>query len=89
MQIEPGTFLNGATTIRSNSIVGPDCTITDSEIGHDVVITSSEVTLTDIDDGARVWPWAHLRPGTMLGSQTTVGAFTETKNAQTLSLIHI
>lgn len=83
VQIEPGTFLNGATTIRSNSIVGPDCTITDSEIGHDVVITRSEVTLTDIADGARVGPWANLRPGTMLGSQTTVGAFTETKNAQT------
>ncbi len=82
VEIEPGTFLNGATTIGSGSRIGPDCTLIDTEVGHDAVVTRSEATLAVIGDGVRVGPWANLRPGTVLSAQVRVGAFVETKNAK-------
>jgi bifunctional UDP-N-acetylglucosamine pyrophosphorylase/glucosamine-1-phosphate N-acetyltransferase len=79
--ILPGSHLNGATSVESGAVIGPETTLTDCEVGEDTVITRTEATLAVLGDGVRVGPWANLRPGTVLDAGTRIGAFVETKNA--------
>jgi len=76
----PGGFLNGATTIGAGATVGPDVTVTDSEIREEATVTRSEVTLAVVGEGVRVGPFSNIRPGSVLDRDAKVGAFVETKN---------
>jgi bifunctional UDP-N-acetylglucosamine pyrophosphorylase/glucosamine-1-phosphate N-acetyltransferase len=78
----PGTFLKGVTSIGVGSTVGPEVTMTDTEVGADASIVKSHVNGSRIGDGASVGPFAYLRPGTDLGPDGKIGTFVETKNAK-------
>ncbi|NBU22329.1 MAG: bifunctional UDP-N-acetylglucosamine diphosphorylase/glucosamine-1-phosphate N-acetyltransferase GlmU [Actinobacteria bacterium] len=78
----PGTRLHGLTTIGEGSIIGPDTTLTDVEVGEGVRINRTDATSSKIYSGATVGPFAFIRPGTELGADGKIGAFVETKNAQ-------
>ena len=78
----PGTYLKGFTTIGTGSTVGPEVTMTDTEVGADASIVKSHITGSKIGDGASVGPFAYLRPGTDLGADGKIGTFVETKNAK-------
>lgn len=80
--ILPGTQLHGATTIGAGSVIGPDTTLTDVEIGRDVQVIRCHGSLAVLQDGAQVGPFSYLRPGTVLGPGGKIGTFVETKNAQ-------
>ena len=82
VEILPGTFLHGATSIATGSIIGPDTTLTDCEVGEGVRVRRSEATLAAFLAGAEVGPFAYIRPGTELGEGGKIGAFVEAKNAQ-------
>lgn len=79
-EILPGTRLRGATTIGENAIIGPDTTLTDTEVGDLAVVTRTDATLAVIGTAANVGPFAYLRPGTVLGAAGKIGTFVETKN---------
>ncbi|MBO9578584.1 MAG: bifunctional UDP-N-acetylglucosamine diphosphorylase/glucosamine-1-phosphate N-acetyltransferase GlmU [Microbacteriaceae bacterium] len=79
-EILPGTQLRGATTIGENAIVGPDTTLTDTEVGDLATVSRSDATLAVIGTAATVGPFAYLRPGTVLGAAGKIGTFVETKN---------
>ncbi|HWK20195.1 MAG TPA: bifunctional UDP-N-acetylglucosamine diphosphorylase/glucosamine-1-phosphate N-acetyltransferase GlmU [Microbacteriaceae bacterium] len=79
-EILPGTRLRGATTIGQNAIVGPETTLTDTEVGDLAVVTRTEATLAVIGTASNVGPFAYLRPGTVLGAAGKIGTFVETKN---------
>lgn len=81
-RILPGTFLEGATSIGANSVVGPDTTLRDCEVGVGAHITRTDATLAVIEAGATVGPFSYLRPGTLLGADGKIGAFVETKNSR-------
>ncbi len=66
----PGTRLHGSTHLCAGSVTGPDTTVTDTRIGAGAT-----------GERATVGPFAHLRPGSVLGAGAKVGAFAETKNA--------
>lgn len=82
VEILPGTFLHGATSIGTGSIIGPDTTLTDCEVGADVRVRRSEATLAAFQDGAEIGPFSFIRPGTELGAGGKIGAFVEAKNAR-------
>ena len=82
VEIRPGTFLHGATSISTGAIVGPDTTLVDCEVGEGAHIRRSEATLAVFGDGVEVGPFAFIRPGTELGAGGKIGAFVETKNAK-------
>ncbi|WP_336660987.1 bifunctional UDP-N-acetylglucosamine diphosphorylase/glucosamine-1-phosphate N-acetyltransferase GlmU [Leucobacter sp. USHLN153] len=82
VEVLPGTFLQGATSIASGAVVGPDTTLIDCEVGADARIRRSEATLAVFSAGVDVGPFAYIRPGTELGAGGKIGAFVETKNAQ-------
>lgn len=79
--IEPNTFLYGNTRIGKNCNIGPLSRITNSILGDDVQVVSSQITGSVLEDGVRVGPFAHLRPGTVLKRGVKIGDFVEVKNA--------
>ena len=82
VEILPGTFLHGATSIATGAVVGPDTTLVDCEVGEGARIRRSEATLAVFAAGAEVGPFAYIRPGTELGERGKIGAFVEAKNAK-------
>ncbi|MGA8979256.1 MAG: bifunctional UDP-N-acetylglucosamine diphosphorylase/glucosamine-1-phosphate N-acetyltransferase GlmU [Pedococcus sp.] len=80
--ILPGTQLLGATSIGADAVIGPDCTLTDTEVGEGAEVKRTEALLAVIGAGATVGPFSYLRPGTELGAAGKIGGFVETKNAK-------
>ncbi|MEO7421959.1 MAG: bifunctional UDP-N-acetylglucosamine diphosphorylase/glucosamine-1-phosphate N-acetyltransferase GlmU [Ornithinibacter sp.] len=78
----PGTQLLGATSIGAGAVVGPEVTLTDTEVGDGAQVTRSVANLAVIGAGATVGPYSYLRPGTRLGARAKIGGFVETKNAE-------
>ncbi len=77
----PGTQLLGATSIGAQAVVGPEVTLTDTEVGDGAQVTRAVANLALIGPGATVGPYSYLRPGTRLGAHGKIGGFVETKNA--------
>jgi bifunctional UDP-N-acetylglucosamine pyrophosphorylase/glucosamine-1-phosphate N-acetyltransferase len=80
--LQPGTQLLGATTVATGAVVGPDTTLTDTEVGEGASVVRSHCQLAVIGPAATVGPFSFLRPGTSLATGAKVGAFVETKNVQ-------
>lgn len=55
--------------------------ITNSIIGENVTISSSQIEDSEIDDGCKVGPFAHVRNHSKLGKNLRVGNFVEIKNS--------
>jgi bifunctional UDP-N-acetylglucosamine pyrophosphorylase/glucosamine-1-phosphate N-acetyltransferase len=77
----PGTQLLGATTIGVDAVVGPEVTLTDTEVGDGAHVQRAVANLAVVGPGATVGPYSYLRPGTRLGAKGKIGGFVETKNA--------
>jgi bifunctional UDP-N-acetylglucosamine pyrophosphorylase/glucosamine-1-phosphate N-acetyltransferase len=80
--IDINCIFEGMVTIGNNVSIGANCHVTDSTIGDGVQILPNTILESTIV-GARsvVGPFARLRPGTELASDTKVGNFVETKKA--------
>jgi bifunctional UDP-N-acetylglucosamine pyrophosphorylase/glucosamine-1-phosphate N-acetyltransferase len=78
----PGTFLEGATSIGAESVIGPETTLVDVEVGDHASVCRTHASLAVVAAGASVGPYSHLRPGTVIGEGSKVGTFVETKNAR-------
>jgi bifunctional UDP-N-acetylglucosamine pyrophosphorylase/glucosamine-1-phosphate N-acetyltransferase len=77
VQLLGETRLGGDCLIRSYTVI-EDCTLGDSvEILPGCMLEGSSV-----GDGARIGPFAHLRPGSEIGEKAHVGNFVETKKAR-------
>jgi len=82
-EIEPGAILLGRTRIGKNCRIGAYSVITDSELADDVTVRPScVVTESGIAKGASIGPFAHLRPGSVIGEDARVGNFVEIKKAR-------
>ena len=79
--ILPGTQLLGATSIGAGALIGPEVTLTDTEVGDKAEVTRTVALLAVVGARATVGPYSFLRPGTTLGADGKIGGFVETKNA--------
>jgi bifunctional UDP-N-acetylglucosamine pyrophosphorylase/glucosamine-1-phosphate N-acetyltransferase len=81
--IEPYVQLLGRTKIGAGSRIRSFTVIENCTLGRDVLVRQSCV-LTDsaIADGARIGPFAHLRPGCEIGEDVHVGNFVEIKKSK-------
>ena len=81
--IDINCVFDGSVTIGSNVSIGANCQIIDSTIGDGVVaiLPNTIIESSVVGDRAVIGPFARLRPGTELGSDTKVGNFVETKKA--------
>lgn len=80
--IYPYVTIEGASRIGRDCVVGPGVHLHTVVIGDRVEVRTGTVAVeSTIDDDAAVGPYAHLRPGSMLGHHVRVGNFVETKKA--------
>jgi bifunctional UDP-N-acetylglucosamine pyrophosphorylase/glucosamine-1-phosphate N-acetyltransferase len=79
--VEPATFLRGGTRIGERSAIGPATTVIDCEIGDGASIVHSYLHEARVGDGAKVGPFAYLRPGADLRENSKAGTFVEIKNS--------
>ena len=77
----PGVRLAGETRIGAGATIGPDCTLTDTEVGADAVVRNTTADSAIIGPECDIGPYTYLRPGTRLGAGAKVGAYVEMKNA--------
>ncbi len=79
--IEPNVLLKRGTRIGEDCLIGAGSRIERSTLGNGVQILSSQIVGATIEDGSKVGPFAHLRPGTRLGKGVKIGDFVEIKNS--------
>jgi bifunctional UDP-N-acetylglucosamine pyrophosphorylase/glucosamine-1-phosphate N-acetyltransferase len=77
----PNTHVLRATVVDSGATIGPDTSLVDCEVGEGATVTRTDATLAIIGAGAKVGPFAYLRPGTVLAAKGKIGTFVETKNS--------
>jgi bifunctional UDP-N-acetylglucosamine pyrophosphorylase/glucosamine-1-phosphate N-acetyltransferase len=80
--ILPGTLLRGDTKIGSDCVVGPSADLLDTVVGDGALVEHSVGRGAAIGAGVSVGPYAYLRPGTVLGESSKVGAYCELKNTK-------
>lgn len=80
--IYPGVVLEGATTIGADCVIGPHTHLVDTRLDDGASISQSRAVLAEVGEGAKVGPFAHLRPGTVIGSRAKIGSFVELKQAE-------
>jgi bifunctional UDP-N-acetylglucosamine pyrophosphorylase / glucosamine-1-phosphate N-acetyltransferase len=77
-----GVCLEGTTRIGHDCILEPGVHLTNCIVGDRVHLkTGSVADSATIEDDSAVGPYAHLRPGTSLGTKVKIGNFVETKQA--------
>ena len=79
--ILPGTMITGKTSIGSACRIGPGTTIEQSTIGDGCIIRNSALEEATLEDGVRMGPFSHCRPGTYLARNVRMGNFGEVKNS--------
>ncbi|MCC7121715.1 MAG: bifunctional UDP-N-acetylglucosamine diphosphorylase/glucosamine-1-phosphate N-acetyltransferase GlmU [Gammaproteobacteria bacterium] len=80
--IDVNVILNGRVRIGCNVVIGPNCVLTDCEIGDGAeVLANSIIEGAKVGRGARIGPFARLRPDTELGADVHVGNFVEIKKS--------
>ena len=78
--IHPGVILEGRTSIGARCELHAGVRIVDSTLEDDVLVNNHCVIQgARIARGARVGPFAHLRPQTDIGAEARIGNFVETK----------
>jgi bifunctional UDP-N-acetylglucosamine pyrophosphorylase/glucosamine-1-phosphate N-acetyltransferase len=81
--IAPGVRLTGRTSIGGGCRIQAGTRISDSTLGDAVtVLDQCVVTESTVASRARLGPFAHLRPKSVVGEDAHVGNFVELKNTQ-------
>lgn len=81
VEILPMTFLLGATSIATGSVVGPNTRLTDVTVGPDCSVEETVGIETVMDSHVTCGPRAYLRPGTHLCDNSKVGTHVEIKKS--------
>jgi bifunctional UDP-N-acetylglucosamine pyrophosphorylase/glucosamine-1-phosphate N-acetyltransferase len=82
-EIGRNVVLRGRTRIGVGARIDDGCILTDTEVGAGAILLPYTVaTEARIGPGAKVGPFAHLRPGTDLGPDVHVGNYVETKKTR-------
>lgn len=81
--IEPFVQLLGSTRIGAGSHIRSFTVIENCTVGDNVLIRQSCILAeSTVEAGAKIGPFAHLRPGSEIGEDAHVGNFVETKKAR-------
>lgn len=80
--IYPNVYIEGKTVIGKGCTIYPNTRIVGSIIGNNVIIKDSTVIESStVKDKAIIGPFAHIRPGSIIGSSSKVGNFVEVKKS--------
>ncbi len=82
--ILPNTIIRsikGKCKIGSACEIGPNSLIEDSTIGDGVALNNVQCYQSVVESGAKIGPFAQLRPGSHIGQNVKIGDFVEIKNS--------
>ncbi|MEW5920915.1 MAG: bifunctional UDP-N-acetylglucosamine diphosphorylase/glucosamine-1-phosphate N-acetyltransferase GlmU [Bacillota bacterium] len=79
--IYPQTILEGATEVGEGCLLGPGTHLIDSILKDAVTCRQSTLWESTVEEGARIGPYAYLRPGSVIGPGAKIGDFVEIKNS--------
>jgi len=89
VEIEPDTVIEPFVQLLGRTRIGTDCmirsytVIENCTLGDGVLVRQGCVLgESTVEDGAKIGPFAHLRPGSQIGEDAHVGNFVETKKAR-------
>ncbi len=78
----PNVRIEGRTKIGDGCVIYPGSRIIDSVIAGSVTVKDcSVIEESDIASGASIGPFAHLRPGSIIGERARIGNFVEVKKS--------
>jgi len=89
VQVEPDTVIEPFVQLLGHTRIGSDClirsysVIENCTLGNEVLLLQSCILADSVvADGAKIGPFARLRPGSDIGKGAHVGNFVETKKAK-------
>jgi bifunctional UDP-N-acetylglucosamine pyrophosphorylase/glucosamine-1-phosphate N-acetyltransferase len=87
VEIDINCVFEGRVHLADGVRIGPHCVIANARIGAGTEVLGfthidGEAKEVTIGEGARIGPFARLRPGAMLGDEVHIGNFVEVKNSQ-------
>jgi len=83
VEIDVNCVFEGDVTLGDNVKIAANCMIKNTVIKAGAQIAPfTHIDETEIGENSRIGPYARLRPGTVLQSETHIGNFVELKNAQ-------
>lgn len=83
VEIDVNCVFEGHVTLGDNVKIASNCVIRNTNIKAGVQVAPfTHIDDTEIGENGRIGPYARLRPGTVLQSDTHIGNFVELKNAQ-------
>ncbi len=80
--LEPHVVLRGRTRVGAGTLIGSGSRLVDALIGRDCRIVSSVIESSEVGDEVTVGPFAHLRPGSVVGARSQIGNYAEIKNSR-------
>ena len=80
--ILPSTFIMGNTNIKTDCVIGPNTTISNSNIAKGTKIIYSIVTDSSIGENNQIGPFAYIRESTSTLSNVEIGNFVDVKSSQ-------
>jgi bifunctional UDP-N-acetylglucosamine pyrophosphorylase/glucosamine-1-phosphate N-acetyltransferase len=78
--IYPGVFLEGASHIGEDVVIGANTRMVDSTVGTGSTVQNSVLDGAIVGKHSTIGPFAYLRKGTVVGDDCRVGDFVELKN---------
>ncbi len=78
--IRPGCQIFGDTKIASGCDIGPNALLQNAVLGTNVKVNASHIYDSTVKSGANIGPFAHIRPGCIVGGGARIGNFVELKN---------
>ena len=80
--LEPNVSLRGSTRVAGGTTIGTGSLIVDTVIGRDCRVLASVLESSEVEDSVQIGPFAHLRPGSSIGTGVKLGNFAEVKNSR-------
>ncbi|MBC7385551.1 MAG: bifunctional UDP-N-acetylglucosamine diphosphorylase/glucosamine-1-phosphate N-acetyltransferase GlmU [Cryobacterium sp.] len=83
VRIERGAILRGHTTIGNDVEIGSNVVLKNMRIGNSVELKTGSYCLDSVvESGAKIGPYAHLRPDSLVGKGAKIGNFVELKKSK-------
>jgi bifunctional UDP-N-acetylglucosamine pyrophosphorylase/glucosamine-1-phosphate N-acetyltransferase len=80
--LEPNVSLHGSTSVAAGTLIGTGSQVFDTVIGRDCRILASVLESSEVEDAVQIGPFAHLRPGSSIGTGARLGNYAEVKNSR-------
>ncbi|OLE61647.1 MAG: UDP-N-acetylglucosamine diphosphorylase/glucosamine-1-phosphate N-acetyltransferase, partial [Bacteroidetes bacterium 13_1_20CM_4_60_6] len=79
--IGPGVTIEAGTRIGKDCQIGPHTTLMNARLADRVWVAHSYLVDCEVESGAKIGPFAYLRPGTVVREDAKIGTFVEVKNS--------